>query len=607
MIEDARLLPIHAKLNADIVIIGGGAAGISLALNYVNSSFRVVILEGGGLNYERKTQSLYRGKNVGLRYEPLDLCRVRMFGGSTDRRGWAGWCKVFRELEFEQRDWVQLSGWPISKRGLEPYYRKALTTMALASDIEQSAESEAYGPNCLPLNGSDCVNDPIALSTSPHLSEAWSKTLEASQNVCVILHANVVGIDADEAGQVATAVRFSTLDRREFSITSRFTVIAAGGIENARLMLCSNETVRTGLGNTTGWVGRCFMDHPRYAWGQIAAIPDARLLSRYNPTHGVGQRRFGVPPPGARPLFGFGISLSDAAQRRERLLGSRTWILPVAQQGERAGGRELREVILWATRGRLPADILLRGRKIVGDIPNAAAASVAHIRSIAGRTRHWQFLTIIEPEPNPESRVMLDDDRDQLGLPRVKLDWRLTPLVERTLDMTQRMIIRDLQSIGVQCAIEGAGGKEANQRFEDPRWVWHHMGTTRMSVDPRRGVVDANCKVHGMHNLYLAGSSVFPTCSNDMPTLTLVALSHRLADHLRSRLNMQSAAEMGATIARRRGTSSKRATEAVAISLPSDAATEIYDRSTPSVRAREAEWKPSAETPGAEAAKEGKC
>jgi hypothetical protein len=128
-----------------------------------------------------------------------------------------------------------------------------------------------------------------------------------------------------------------------------------------------------------------------------------------------------------------------------------------------------------------------------------------------------------------------------------------------------------------------------------------------MSVDPRRGVVDANCKVHGMHNLYLAGSSVFPTCSNDMPTLTLVALSHRLADHLRSRLNMQSAAEMGATIAWRRVTSSKRATEAVAMSLPPGAATEIFDRSTPSVRAREAGWKPSAETPGAEAAKEGKC
>jgi choline dehydrogenase-like flavoprotein len=319
-------------------------------------------------------------------------------------------------------------------------------------------------------------------------------------------------------------------------------------------------------------VGRCFIDHPRYAWGQITAVSDARLLLRYDPTHGVGQRRFGVPPPGARPLFGFGISLSDEVQRRERLLGSRTWIVPVARQGERAAGRELREAVLWATRGRLPTDILLRGGKVFGDIPNAMAASVAHMRSIIGRTRHWQFVTIIEPEPNPESRVMLDDNCDQFGLPRVKLDWRLTPLVERTLDMTQKMIVRDLQSIGVQCAIEGAGGKEANQRFEDPRWVWHHMGTTRMSADPRLGVVDANCRVHGMHNLYLAGSSVFPTCSNDMPTLTLMALSHRLADHLWLQ-SVRSAGGISAALAWRRTASSRRSTEAAEMPRPSKAVT----------------------------------
>jgi choline dehydrogenase-like flavoprotein len=532
MIDDAQSLSSDAVKDADILIIGGGAAGISLAMNFLNSSFNVVVLESGGLTYERRTQSLYRGRNVGLRYEPLDLCRVRMFGGSTDRRGWAGWCKIFNEFEFEKRDWVQLSGWPISKQDLAPYYQKALGTVALPEDLDKLAQKEAAGPDCLPLGGGDCVNEPIPLSTLPHLSEAWTEALRASQSLRIILHANVVGIDTDEVGRDVTSVRFSTLDHRAFTIKPRLTVMAAGGIENARLMLGSNKTIKTGLGNTTGWVGRCFMDHPRYAWGQIAASPDVNQLLRYNPTHGAGQRRYGVPPPGARPLFGFGISLSDEAQRRERVLGSRSWILPVAPQGEAAGGRELRELVLWATRGRLPSDFLLRGRKVLGDIPNAVAASIAHLRSIANHTTHWQFLTILEPEPNPDSRVLLDDARDQFGLPRVKLDWRLTPLAEHTLETTKKIIIRDLQSIGVQCAIVGGGGTRANQKFEDPRWVWHHMGTTRMSADPRQGVVDANCKVHGMRNLYVAGSSVFPTCSNDMPTLTLMALAHRLADHL---------------------------------------------------------------------------
>jgi choline dehydrogenase-like flavoprotein len=390
--------------------------------------------------------------------------------------------------------------------------------------------------------------------------------------VRVILHANVVGIDTDENGREVTSVRFATLDHRAFAIKSGITVMAAGGIENARLMLNCNETVKPGLGNGKGWVGRCFMDHPRYAWGQIGDSPDTRRLLRYNPTHGAGQRRYGVPAPGAQPLFGFGISLSKEAQKRERVLGSRSWILPVAPQGEAAGGRELRELVLWATRGRIPSDFLLRGRKVLADIPNAVAASTAHIRSIVNRTTHWQFLTILEPEPNPDSRVLLDDTRDALGLRQVKLDWQLTPLAERTLEATKRLVVRDLQSIGVKCAIEGQGGMRANQKFEDPRWVWHHMGTTRMSDSPHDGVVDSDCKVHGIRNLYVAGSSVFPTCSNDMPTLTLMALAHRLADHLQTRVSAGDSADSvvvwsGATALRRPVRASKHARVSKTLSL----------------------------------------
>jgi choline dehydrogenase-like flavoprotein len=544
MIEDARLLPIDIPIDADIAIIGGGAAGISLALNFVDRPFKVVILEGGGLSYERRTQSLYRGENVGLRYEPLDLCRVRMFGGSTDRRGWAGWCKNFSDLDFERRDWVANSGWPIKKDHLDPFYRRALETVSLPPNLEALAQAETVGPDCLPLAGPDCMNDAVPLSTAPHLSETWLETLRSSPNVRVILHANVTRIDTEETGRVVTGIRFATLDRRVFSFAPRFTVIAAGGIESARLMLASNQTVKPGLGNVSDWVGRCFMDHPRYAWGQINSIADPSLLWRYNPTHGVGQRRLGVPPPGARPLFGFGIAPTPEAQRREKMLGSRTWIVPVAAQGERSSGRELREVVLWSTRGRVPSDIVLRGQKILADMPNAAAAAIAHLRSIANLTTRWHFLTILEPEPNPDSRVTLGADCDPFGLPRVKLDWRLTPLVEHTLQTTQKLIVNQLRSMGVGCFVQGPGGARANQAFEEPRWVWHHMGTTRMSADPTQGVVDADCKVHGMRNLFVAGSSVFPTSSNDMPTLTLIALAHRLADRLRQEMHVERASDL---------------------------------------------------------------
>ena len=536
MIDDARSLPPGAQLEADVAIVGGGAGGIALALSLAGGPLKVVVLESGGLAYERETQALYKGRNVGLRYEPLDLCRVRVFGGSTDKRGWAGWCKTFAAHDFEHRDWVRLSGWPIARGDLAEYYRSALELLSLPGDIEETLESETRSDDCLPLNGSDCANSAVALSAAPQLSDAWKRTFEAAENIQVILHANVTNIDVNDAGRVATGIACETLGRQAFSVKARFVVIAAGGIETARLMLNSNKVVRPGLGNHSDWVGRCFMDHPRYAWGQITALPNPALLRRYNPTHGVGQRRNGAPSPGSPPLFGIGVELSEAAQRRERVLGSRTWILPVAPQGERVAGRELRELALWTMRHRLPADVLLRARLVLGDLPNAAAAVAAHPGSVLGRETRWQFVTTLEPEPNPESRVSLDDSRDVFGMRTVKLDWRLSGLVSRTLDVTQKAIVKDLRALGVECFVEGPGGSRANQEPDQPRWVWHHMGTTRMSADPNDGVVDADCKVHGVSNLYVIGSSVFPTCSSDMPTLTLMALACRLSDHLKSRL-----------------------------------------------------------------------
>jgi choline dehydrogenase-like flavoprotein len=534
MIEDARSLPGDTTISADLVIVGGGAAGIALALNFVNEPFKVVLLESGGLNYERKTQALYRGKNIGLRYEPLDLCRVRMLGGSTDWRGWAGWCKLFSEGDFEQREWVRLSGWPIGRREIDAYYQRALETTTLPLEIEALAAAEASG--ALPLKAADCENDPVALTTAPRLASRWLQDLKASKSVRVILHANATQIETNSEGKLATRVRFATLQRRISYVSARAFVIATGGIETPRLMLLSDETVSTGLGNAHGWVGRCFMDHPRFAWGQITHAPNPRLLLGYDPTHGVGRRRYGVPLPGQQPLFGNGLSLSQTTQARERLLGSRTWIIPTSSQGERPSGRELRELVLWATRRRLPSDTMLRVRKVAADLPNAAAAVGGHLRSIIGRTGRWHFVTIVEPEPDPESSVVLDSSLDQLGLRRVRLNWKVSPLVETTLRFTQRAIVKELNSIGVTCFVEGPGGPEANQKVEEPRWVWHHMGTTRMSGDPATGVVDSNCRVHGMDNLYIAGSSVFPTCSTDMPTLTLIALAHRLADHIRIKL-----------------------------------------------------------------------
>jgi choline dehydrogenase-like flavoprotein len=164
---------------------------------------------------------------------------------------------------------------------------------------------------------------------------------------------------------------------------------------------------------------------------------------------------------------------------------------------------------------------------LFGDIFGAAYAKTVHAPydTIGLRTR-------IDPVPNPDSRVTLATERDALGIPKARLDWRLS-------DLDHTSVRRTLEILGAEVGKAGLGRVRITLDANPSVWPsdlaggWHHMGTTRMSDDPKRGVVDRNCQVHGIQNLYVAGSSVFPTAGSGTPTLTLVALSLRLAERLK--------------------------------------------------------------------------
>ena len=539
MIDDARLLPADCHLKADICIIGAGAAGITLALALSNHRCRTIVLESGGLTYQSDIQNLYAGVNSGLRYEPLDLCRVRMFGGSTDRRGWGGWSKPFAPMDFEARPWVPLSGWPVTRAELEPFYQRAYATLSLPGGTETYADAQSRGPNCIPVSGPSVHNEPCALSPFPHLANKAADVLRLSHDVRVLLHANVTQLVTDATGNNCHAVNVTTLAGKPFRVSAAFVVLAAGGIENARILLLSDAVRRDGLGNASGFVGRCFMEHPRFAWGEISTGADAAInkkLRSYDPSVITAQRLGDALLPNVQPLFGASLAITEAAQRREEILGARTWILPVSNRGDRPAAREFKELVTWLKKGRVPSDALLRVRQIMGNIPNSVEAVAAHFLARVRPAPKWQFITVLEQEPDPESRVLLHSSRDRLGLRRAELKWRVGSLTQKTIVRTRELIAEEVRRAGLDCQVEGKGGAEANQAVTEARWVWHHMGTTRMSGDPKNGVVDRDGRVHGMQNLFIAGSSIFPTGGNDMPTLTIIALAHRLGDHLKSML-----------------------------------------------------------------------
>ncbi|MCC7250776.1 GMC family oxidoreductase [Hyphomicrobium sp.] len=532
MIEDARHLSEGSALQCDVCIVGAGAAGLTLASEFAGSPYKVLLLESGGLEYDSTVQQLYKGANVGLLYEPLDLCRVRTFGGSTDPRGWGGWCKPLADIDFEQRDWVPLSGWPIGKRDLAPYYRRAFATLSLNPDTERLADEDSR-KDVLPTAGVYCHNEPCPLSPAPHLGYVKREQLRAASNVRVLVHANVTEIETDDLARQVTGLKVATLNGTRFSVSAPYVLLAAGGVENARVLLLSDTVQKNGLGNDSGFVGSCFMEHPRYAWGRLSGEHLAPIIRRYDPGTPVGQRRANADNPDALPLFGASLALTEKAQREHHLLGARSWLVPVSASGEREAGREIKELVFWLKKRRIPSDTSRRILGVLGDLPNAAGAVSAHLLAKLRPARQWQFITVLEQDPDRTSRVSLDTARDALGLRRIKIDWRVSPLVKHTFRKTRELFAGDLRAAGIDVST----ADELNQSEDAPRWVWHHMGTTRMSADPAQGVVDADCRVHGMTNLYVAGSSVFPTVGNDMPTITIVALAHRLADHIKLKLS----------------------------------------------------------------------
>ncbi|HZX25632.1 MAG TPA: GMC family oxidoreductase, partial [Telluria sp.] len=274
-----------------------------------------------------------------------------------------------------------------------------------------------------------------------------------------------------------------------------------------------------------------FMDHPRMQTGQVRW---SRAWAR-NKLYDIKYHYMNSAVATHGQHLAAQLALTGATQEREQLLNSRVWFASVFP-GEGSAGAEALFRYKQATLQKdqpdwSPTRDLLTMMAHPFDTFGYGITRLVQPRMLIRAVR---FEIIVEPEPNPDSRVTLSGtERDALGMPRVCVDWRLGTRVQRTFDRTLALIADELRSTGVaevdlDPPLEGGPWPSSLRR----EGTWHHMGTTRMHDSPRHGVVDRNCKVHGLHNLYIAGSSVFPTAGANFPTITLTALALRLADHL---------------------------------------------------------------------------
>jgi len=489
---DASVLEDGTLVRSDICVVGAGAAGITLALALGGAGRDVALLESGGLEREPETEKLQEARNLDPRY-PLARSRLRYLGGATNH--WGGLCRQLDPDDFVAHSWMEASGWPLGRQDLEPYYEKARPILDLPrarppSDLE--GEASTYPP-LLGLRNAAFTPFLWLKSQPTRIGIKYRDELAQHARVRCLLHATAVELVANREATLVTGIEARTLAGRRLRFTARHYVLAAGGIENARLLLLSDSVVPAGLGNRYGLVGRYFMDHLNQVVGTMAVMS---------------------PPP--------------AAAFREEQLARRQ--VPGVLPG----------LIAFTTTPRLRAEhrlfaCALNATRDLRQAPEAAAVEEL-LADPMGTTppetrpavrRYWLTATA-EQSPNAASRVFLSDERDALGSRKLTVDLRLTEDDVRSVRETLRLFGLDLARAG--------HGRVQTREVGEAGWYMlggHHMGTTRMADDPRRGVTDRDGTVHGVANLHVAGSSLFPTSGFANPTLTIIALALRQADRLK--------------------------------------------------------------------------
>lgn len=519
MIIDSRTLPPGEVISTELCIIGAGPAGITIAREFIGSGMSVCLLESGGLRPDAETQHLYAGEVVGAHYQPLEDTRLRFFGGTSNH--WAGYCRPMDEVDFSARDYMPGTGWPIERGELDPFYERAQPICELGRyDYEPENWREGRrGP--FPFDETKLKSGVIQVGPPTRFGEVYEAPIRAADNVRAFLYANVVDIRLD--GERVTEVDVACLDGKRFKVKARLFVLATGSVENARILLYSNSQRPAGIGNTYGVVGRYFSDHA-VIWESGQLVTDERhpevLL------YGSEQFMDGVK------VIGF-VAPSEEFQRRHGIPNCAMCLDPISYWLKSASVQSAKHIVRAIERGQMPDEFGTHIGRMFGDLHNIADLVDAAYRKFLKpppklfTTRFWT-----EFPPDPDCRVTLTAEKDALGLPRVQLAWRLPRDLPRTFKIMHELFATEIGRLGIgRCQIGLDGSVDA--AIEHLEGSFHQMGTTRMHSSPRQGVVNADCRVHDVHNLFIAGSSVFPAYGHINPTLTIVALALRLSDHLK--------------------------------------------------------------------------
>lgn len=539
MLTHSGDIPDNAVLSTDVCILGGGVAGLTLAKELQATGRDVLVVEQGGQDHQRSIQKALRGRVVGYPYWGLEYVRHAQVGGASNRwflplaeGGQGGRFRKMDAIDFEARDEIPHSGWPCTRADLEPYYDRASDLLGLDPDPYGAEFWAERGELLLP--DSDLLRTVVfKFASRKPFAEIYPAELAASETVTLLTRSHVQSLTSHESGRAISAAQVAGPDGRRFRIRANIFVLALGGIENPRLLLLSNDQRPAGIGNEHDLVGRYLMEHPHFTSG-VLRPSDPTLFDRDD---------FYSPHLRRTTTIQGKLGLREEVLRREGLRNfcfslDPTWnpdakpYLSPSEDANRVLQSTLRKGYLPDHPLRELLTVLFRGgpqlRRFVSEKAETLRTWLGH----PARPVAYHLNVFSEQAPNPESRVCLS---------RAKVDPFGQPVAAFDLQFSRQDIadvVRGQELIRAELERTGLGRLEIEEYGTLPppgiRGGFHHMGTTRMHPSPRHGVVDANSRVHGVENLFVAGSSVFPTGGFANPTLTICAMTVRLADHLKS-------------------------------------------------------------------------
>jgi len=528
---------------ADLCIVGGGLAGLALASTFLDTDTRVVLLESGPVGESAEADALSNGESTAHPYFPLSEAAPRRLGGAADL--WGAWCRPLDAIDFEERRWPW-SGWPLTAEDVAPYYEKARQFLRMS---ERGFSGEAWADGLPPLyrHIQDTTSLEIGVwqeSPLAPISEVYAKALEASQNLIVYVGATalevLLGVDTKSVEGLAVG----TPNGKRFTVRASQYVLAGGALGTARLLLASDSRTKEGVGNQHGMVGRFFAEHPHIVAGRI---PLSRPVATQRPRFAAidrGLRGTFARIEMERPKAGIraGILLPEALRRRENLLNLIAHLRPPSVEPPRIALEFFREL-----RHKNLKKVLKGIPQLLRHIPEVI--NVVY-RRLLKRPHELELYVQAETTPNPDSRVVLSDEKDAFGMARVELQWRIGSL-------DKELLARTVTLMGVELEAMGLGTLKMEPWVTDPGDVWgttpfgglHLMGTTRMSVSPEEGVVDPDGRVHGVDNLWVVGSSVFPSYGSSNPGMTIAAITLWTAERLAEELSGGSIPDTGDAVA----------------------------------------------------------